>query len=359
MTVELPARARILVVALRRLGDVLLTTPLIRSLKRAFPDAAIDALVFDRTEGVLAGNPDLANVITVPERPSSVETIALLRKLWRHYDLALSTQAGDRPTLFAFVAGRRSVGFVEPTKLNGRVKRLALTFPVAVAQGIHRVPEVLRLAEAVGVAPVAEVVAPGTRRAAVAPGRPYAVVHVAPMFRYKQWTESGWRGLAAGLGARGLSVLATGGPDEGERRYLDAVWAEQPDVKRLDGKLAWPALADTIRDAAIYVGPDTAVTHLAAATGTPTVALYGPTDPRLWGPWPRGAVEPPWVAAGTIQQRGNVWLVQNPLPCMPCQQEGCLRRIDSYSQCLDELPVSRVLAAVDSALAGPAGRRSA
>ena len=55
--------------------------------------------------------------------------------------------------------------------------------------------------------------------------------------------------------------------------------------------------------------------------------------------------------AGTIQRRRNVWLVQNPLPCLPCQNEGCLRRIDSYSQCLDELPVSQVLAAVDEALA--------
>ena len=57
--------------------------------------------------------------------------------------------------------------------------------------------------------------------------------------------------------------------------------------------------------------------------------------------------------------RGNVWLVQNPLPCLPCQQEGCLRRLDSYSQCLDELTVRRVLDAVDQALAAPAGRRSA
>jgi heptosyltransferase-3 len=54
-----------------------------------------------------------------------------------------------------------------------------------------------------------------------------------------------------------------------------------------------------------------------------------------------------------------VWLVQNPLPCLPCQHEGCLRRIDSHSQCLDELPVSQVLQAVDAALASRATQRVA
>jgi len=83
----------------------------------------------------------------------------------------------------------------------------------------------------------------------------------------------------------------------------------------------------------------------------PTVALYGPTDPRTWGPWPVGGLDRPWDAAGTVQHRGNVWLVQNPLPCLPCQLEGCERRLDSHSQCLDELSPSQVVAAVDQALA--------
>ena len=58
-----------------------------------------------------------------------------------------------------------------------------------------------------------------------------------------------------------------------------------------------------------------------------------------------------WAATGAIQQRGNVWLVQNALPCTPCQLEGCERRLDSYSACLDELSAAQVIAAVDQALA--------
>jgi len=350
MTAERPAR--VLVVALRRLGDVLLTTPLIRSLKRAWPDAAIDALVFDGTQDILAGNPDLANVIAMPARPRAGDTVALLRRLYRRYDLAISTQSGDRPTLYAVAAGRRSVGLVEGASVSARLKRFALTHAVDIVPGTHRVSEVLRLAEPLGVRPIVEVVPPGSSHAVSLRPRRYAVIHAAPMFRYKRWTDEGWRVLASALGARGLTIVATGGP--GDTAALDALWADRPEIKRLDGALSWPELAATIRGAAIYVGPDTSVTHLAAATGVPTVALYGPTDPRLWGPWPAGGLDPPWAAAGTIQTRRNVWLVQNPLPCLPCQQEGCLRRLDSYSRCLDELSLRQVLDAVDAALAKPA-----
>jgi heptosyltransferase-3 len=354
----LPAQARILVVALRRLGDVLLNTPLIRSLKRAHPDAAIDVLVFYGTEGILAGNPDIANVMTMPERPGASETFALLRKLWRRYDLAISTQTGDRPTFYAWAAGRRSAGFVEGAGVASRLKRFALTHPVEIVGNTHRVREVLQLAEALGIAAVAELVAPQSAPSSgAAPARPYAVIHAAPMYRYKRWTDEGWRGLAGALAARGLAVVATGGP--GDKDELDSIWAARLDVKRLDGALSWLELAALIRGASVYVGPDTSVTHLAAATGTPTVALYGPTDPRLWGPWPVGGLDPVWDAAGTIQARGNVWLVQNPLPCLPCQEEGCLKRRDSHSQCLDELSVGQVLKAIDAALADPPGRRSA
>jgi heptosyltransferase-3 len=181
----------------------------------------------------------------------------------------------------------------------------------------------------------------------VAPAQPYAVIHAAPMFVYKRWTADGWGALAAALRERGFTVAATGAASD--RGYLDAVWRDAR-VVRLDGKLAWPELTALIADARVYIGPDTAITHLAAAAGAPTVALYGPTDPRLWGPWPCGGLEASWQAAGTIQRRGNVWLVQNPLACLPCQLEGCERRLDSHSQCLDELTVAQVLAAVDQAL---------
>jgi heptosyltransferase-3 len=347
--ITLPAGARILVIALRRLGDVLLTTPLIRSLKRAFPDDSIDALVFAGTEGILAGNPDLADVVVMPARPRACDSVALLRRLWRRYDLAIATQTGDRPIAFAWAAGRRSAGPIGASGSAAAVKRLALSRSCVTDPRDHRVRDVLRLADALGIPAVTEIVCPhGPVQPHLIPRQPYAVVHAAPMFQYKRWTVDGWRRLAEALSARGLMTIATGGP--ADRDYLDEVW-DGSDVVRRDGTLTWPEISALIGAARVYVGPDTAVTHLAAATGCRTIALYGPTNPRLWGPWPIGGLDKPWAAAGSVQHRANVWLVQNPLPCLPCQQEGCLRRLDSYSQCLDELSPAQVLVAVDQALA--------
>lgn len=345
----LPERPRVLVVTLRRLGDVLLTTPLIRSVKRAFPAATIEALVFAGTEGILSGNPDLAGVIAIPQRPRPGESVALIQALLRRYDLALSTQTGDRPTAWAWIAGRQSAGAVEGGGIAAALKRFALSLSYPTDAGRHRVLEVLELAERLGIPALPDVVCPaGDVRQDLIPAHPYAVVHAAPMYRYKRWTAAGWRKLAASLRERGLATIACGAT--GDRGYLDEVW-EGCDVARLDGALDWPELSALIGAARIYVGPDTAVTHLAAATGTQTIALYGPTDPRTWGPWPAGGLDRAWSASGTIQNRGNVWLVQNPLPCLPCQEEGCERRLDSYSRCLDELSAVQVLVAVDRALA--------
>ena len=346
--IDLPPRPRILVIALRRLGDVLLTTPLIASLRRAFPDAVIDALVFADTAGILQGNPDINGIVTMPARRTVVQSLKLVAQLWRGYDLAVSTHSGDRPTFFAFVAGRRRVALVEQT-FNGRVKQAMLDRSLVYQSGVHRVEEMLRLADVLGIARVPHLVPPRARDSEATPSGGYAVIHAAPMFHYKRWTAAGWRALAAALTARGMTVVATGGPALDERAYLDEVWTGSA-VTRLDGKLDWAQLSGLLAKAAVYVGPDTSITHLAAATGAPTIALYGPTDPRLWGPWPADGLETMWAATGKIQRRGNVALVQHAFPCAPCQLEGCERRLDSYSACLDELTAGQVTDAVDQAL---------
>lgn len=347
--VSLPAKPRILVVSLRRIGDALLTTPLIRSLRRAWPDAAIDVLTFSGPAGIIEGNPDVDRVIAMREPPTAGETAALVSRLFKRYDLAVSTQPGDRPTSFAVLAGRTHAGLTDADgpRLGQMIKRRLLHRSTPAVPDIHRVEQMLRLADALGIARVPEMVCPAAAIPESIPSGPYAVIHAAPTFRYKQWTREGWRALAAGLAKRGLTIVATSGPDATERRELEALWQGIAAVR----SLTWAANAALLTGARIYVGPDTSITHLAAATGCPTVALFGPSDARVWGPWPVGGLDARWQASGTIQNRGNVWIVQNPLPCLPCTFEGCERHINSASICLQEMRAEQVLAAADQALA--------
>ena len=179
------------------------------------------------------------------------------------------------------------------------------------------------------------------------------------MFRYKAWTTEGWRAVVAHLtGTHGLRVLVTGGPGEGDRRLAEAVVAGVPPalpqaVVMAAGRLSFAELALVLEAAAVYVGPDTSVTHLAAACGTPTLALFGPSHPVAWAPWPaRGSGDgrSPWVMKAPVQRSGNVTLLQGEGDCVPCLQEGCERRLDSPSRCLDELSPRRVCTAIDIAL---------
>ena len=98
-------------------------------------------------------------------------------------------------------------------------------------------------------------------------------------------------------------------------------------------------------------GKGTQAPRIAAALGVPTVALYGPTNPVKWGPWPGGESvgQTPWVRTGSQAVR-HVRLVQGEGACVPCAQEGCARHIESTSDCLTGLAPARVIAAIENLL---------
>jgi len=183
----------------------------------------------------------------------------------------------------------------------------------------------------------------------------YAVVHMVPKYVYKQWPAAGWLATVARLQDEyGLRVVLTGGTDDEERTSVAELAAQmRGDVTNLSGRLRFSEVATLIRDARLYVGPDTSVTHLAAAVGTPIVTIFGPTNPVKWGPMPIEHRQPaaPFKRHGS-QRVGNVYMVQGVGSCVPCHGNGCDRHNLSRSDCLDKLPVDRVLTAVDEMLAG-------
>jgi lipopolysaccharide heptosyltransferase III len=352
----------VLVVCMRRIGDVLLATPLARSIKSAWPDAQVDMLVFKGTESVLRGNADVREVIAVDERQGILQRLALIARVWRRYDHAISVQTGDRPTLMAWAAGWQATGLAEPGP-HAAFKRVLLDDAVKVDPvGEHTVAANLRLLQPLGVPPIASVSvtwdAGAEKRAreafpGVAAGKPFALLHVSPKFAYKMWTAPGWAELARWLEQQRMDVVVAGGASPEELAYSRKLVAQMPaGTVDVSGKLDLPALAWLIDRAKVYVGTDTAVTHMAAALGVPTVALFGPSSPVKWGPWPKGfAAGPasPWKMVGT-QRSGNVLLLQGETDCVPCRGEGCEKHVASLSDCLQHLPARRVIDAVQAVL---------
>jgi heptosyltransferase-3 len=351
----------VLVVVTQRIGDVLLATPLIRTLKRAWPQAQIDALVFESTKGILAANPDLHEVITIPERPTFGEHARLYQRIWRAYDFAISTMAGDRPTLYAWAAGRRSVGVLLPDRKSRWKRRLLSRWVEFDNLNTHTVLMNLKLAELLNIPKHYEVVVSWGAAAAahvdalllrVAPRQRLAVLHLYPKFNYKMWHAQGWSKLAHWLAQQGLRIVLSGGDVPKELEYVGKILPLLPqDTLNLAGQLNLEQSVYLLSRAAIYIGPDTTLTHAAAALGVPTVALYGPSNPVKWGPWPKNHREErnPWKRLGS-QRAGNVMLIQGQGACVPCLLEGCERNIASFSDCLQQLPAAKVIAAAAALL---------
>ena len=116
------------------------------------------------------------------------------------------------------------------------------------------------------------------------------------------------------------------------------------------GLLTIPQAGTLIRGAIAYVGVDTSITHLAVACNTPTIALFGPTPPTNFGPWPNGFIgEQPYQLRARSQTVGNVTILQGPGECVPCRKAGCEDRANSRSECLDLLEPNQVIAALQEA----------
>ena len=356
---KFPLSRSILLIAIRQIGDVLLTTPLLRSIRIAYPKAKLDVLVYTGTEGMLLGNSDQDDVIVVSEHPSFSEYKTLLKRIFRQYELAISVQATDRAMIYALLSAKKRVGLVPFDWHRTWWKRLLLDAWIELDNtNTHTVLQNLQLSDVLEIPRCYEIIPPSDKNSERVLDRiipflwrvvPFVVVHPCPMWRYKQWTVKSWRSLIKELEQRRLVVIITGGSGQSEKLYVQDLLNEpETHAINLVGQLTLAELTRLLRAAQHYVGPDTAITHLAAAIGIPTVALYGPTNPVKWGPWPRGFISEhsPYQQRAPHQQIENVTVIQGVGDCVPCHQEGCDRHKGSESACLQTLPVESVLRAI-------------
>jgi ADP-heptose:LPS heptosyltransferase/O-antigen ligase len=345
---------RVLVVATRQIGDVLLTTPLIHAAQERWPSARIDVVGMAGTLGMLRGNPEVNALIETPQRHGWA-TLSAARRLWRKYDVALVTDVGDRAHLIGWLAAPHRSGLVPEHSGSNWWKRSLLDH-VVVAAGDrgdrHAVVEKhMLLAPWTGGAPSGlQVRAPGP---AALPAEiesqlagAFVIVHAPSMWAYKQWPIAHFEELVRGLIANGRQVVLTGSASARDQECIAPLRRIGPPSQVLDvsGRLDFNQLVTLFRRTALYIGPDTSVSHLAAATGVPVIAIFGPTNPQRWAPWPTTRQTQQFFARqAAVQHAGNVTLLQSSLHCVPCGRAGCENHRQSRSDCLPDIKPERVL----------------
>lgn len=368
----MPEPRSVLVIVTQQIGDVLLTTPLIQAARERWPAARIDVLGFAGTLAPLRGNAAIGELIEATRERGWRARWALLKRLWRRYDLALVTQSADRAQIYGWVAARERSSLV-PLAGSGKAWKLAITrHPLVGARDRHAVLEKLMLLapwvalDTLQVSLVPPQRVPLPAELAALRRSPSVVVHVPSMWRYKQWPVEHFRVVVAALLRDGVQVWLTGAGNDNDRALTRGLLdlGAAPALVDVVGQLDFGQVAELLAGVDAYLGPDTSITHLAAAVGTPSVALFGPTPPTEWGPWPREhAAVAPWLRRGAepkrIQRSGTarspIVLMQGPsrpgMNCVPCGRAGCDDHRDSRSECLERLSPEAVLAELRALLA--------
>jgi heptosyltransferase-2 len=373
------ASPHILVIKLADFGDALLTTPALRALRQAYPEARIDALTTPAAAVIYRHTPFVDEVLCFHkgdfDRPRQAlrrpgAPLALGRALRaRRYDAVvlfhrLTTRYGrlKHAGLVLVTGAPTRVGPVPPGRRRGWF--LTERVPDPGFDRIHEVELALRVVAALRAPAVdrrlcfepgpADWVRADRLLAGLPPGAgPLVGIHpgCGPYSPARRWSPAGFAAVADRLAGDGARPVLVGTPADATAEVRSR--ARSP-LLDLTGRTDLPTLAAVLARLDLLVGNDSGVTHLATAMGTPVVAVFGPSNPVAWGPWWPG-VDPMGRPAPSPHR---VVRLTQPLPCQPClyvghhlgAPQGCPTR-----DCLAWLTPDPVVAAAREALAGRPG----
>ncbi|KMK39120.1 lipopolysaccharide core heptosyltransferase RfaQ [Pluralibacter gergoviae] len=328
-------------------GDMLLTTPVISTLKQNYPEARVDVLLYEDTMPILSENPEIHTLYGIKNKKASagekvsnfLHLIKVLRK--NKYDLIVnladqwmvailvrllnvpvklsqsfrhrqSTFWKNSFTLLAPLEGgnvvESNLSVLAPLRPKTLVARTTMSYPAAAQARVRG------LLDDAGV------------------GQHYVVIQPTARQIFKCWNNEKFSEVIDALHERGLQVVLTSGPGADDLACVNAIagGCRRAPVTALAGKLTFPELGALIAGARLFIGVDSAPAHIAAAVDTPLVSLFGATDHRFWRPWSQKMIQ---FWAGDYRP-------------MPARKQR-----DRNEMYLSAIPASDVIAAVDKLLA--------
>jgi heptosyltransferase-3 len=354
-------------------------TPAVELLHRYFPEAEISVLVRRGTEAVLENNPFIKQTYTDGEITSNQDMhkrtksslgkrlgqipsgLRLIRRLrHRRFDLAVDFNGSDRAAIYCFLSGaRRRVSYQSNSGFVGRARLFTHTYPVITGTK-HRVLEIAELVALFAqdqsktgvVAPTVGslILRPTDKNLSWAEAEwerespktsPRVLLHPTSRVAYKCWAPAKWAEVVERLQTTfGAQVMVTCSPDPKEielaRGVLD-LCATRP-AERL-GDMSLGQLAALIQRGDVFLGVDSAPMHMAAAVGTPVVAVFGPSSDAIWSPWGK-----------------NNRVIRRPCVCLDQRKNVCSP--EKGMDCLNGIPVEEVFRAATEVLSVRPGERA-
>ncbi len=336
-------------IKLRHLGDVLLSTPVITHLHRAMPDAKIDAYIWKDAASVLEGHPDLSEMILQDRSWKSLgrmvrlrNELTLLREIRaRKYDLVVNLTEGDRGAIAAKFSGAEIRVGIDPGNSGLWGKKKLYTHIVKQCKTPrHTVEKDLDALRKIGIFPdaldrdltfhIPDQAMQSAKAILESYGLEkgqFVMIHPVSRWLFKCLPPHLMAKIIDQLGER---VVLTSGPSATETAILDKIeyLAIEP-VVNLGGKSSLKELGALMSLCKGLITVDSVPLHIASALKTPTVALFGPTSEKNWGPW--------------RNERAQV-VAQN-ISCRPCHMDGCGG--SKMSDCLYSLSPTQVVRAFE------------
>lgn len=340
---------KLLIVRLSAVGDVVHVLPALRTLRKSYPSAHIAWLVEDKAEGILRSHPDLDEIIVFPKKrwitglknpftflQTVAEIVSFITELRRHcFDLAVDFQGNFKSGIMTFLTGTPlRVGFARGYCKEGNFL-FTNRWVVPPSNRLHKIEKNLSLLEELGLRPMVGASALGgpvplqiskedeeyiassfravqlnapTESANKSADKPLVVIHAgtSDFGAYKRWPAASYAQLGDRLVEElNAHVVFTWGPSELEM------------VKEIISTMKHPALpapktetlgqlVALIRRADLFISGDTGPMHIASILGVPQVAIFGPKDPAIYGPYQKNAI-----------------VVRRELNCSPCTKRTC------------------------------------
>lgn len=310
---------KILIIRLRRIGDIIMTTPAVSALRKSFPDAFISYVVEKPYRELVEDHRELDNVIVLERKQGIRDFFRLIRSIRKEkYDVVLDFHGGPRASLITlFSKAKLKIGY--RIKYRNFIYHFKLARKPETGQ-LHSVESHINFVRAMGVdikSPPPLNLPHARKDEAEKVGKilkenrlegfKVITIHIGAGNEFRDWGRDNWIKLIDLLAKRPDVKIILIGANEDKETEVKLLKKTKVSPLSLVGKLKLRELRELISHSSLFVGPDSGPMHIAASTSTPIVALFGPTLPANFSPWEAKSL-----------------LIEKEYDCRPCKQRECV-----------------------------------